>query len=42
VLYLLDVHSKSAKEDLTDGEKGETRKLVVEHSRYQQRERTDR
>jgi hypothetical protein len=29
VLYLLDVYAKSAKEDLTDAEKHEIRKLVV-------------
>ena len=29
VLYLLDVYAKSAKEDLTDAEKDEIRKLVA-------------
>jgi hypothetical protein len=29
VLYLLDVYAKSAKEDLTDAEKQEVRKLVA-------------
>lgn len=29
VLYLLDVYAKSAKEDLTDAEKHEVRKLVA-------------
>jgi len=29
VLYLLDVYTKSAKEDLTDAEKHEVRKLVA-------------
>jgi hypothetical protein len=29
VLYLLDVNAKSAKEDLTDAEKHEVRKLVA-------------
>jgi hypothetical protein len=29
VLYLLDVYAKSAKEDLTDAEKHEIRKLVA-------------
>jgi len=29
VVYLLDVYAKSAKEDLTDGEKKEIRKLIA-------------
>jgi hypothetical protein len=29
LLYLLDVYAKSAKEDLTNAEKDETRKLVT-------------
>jgi hypothetical protein len=29
VLYLLDVYAKSAKEDLTDAERHEIRKLVA-------------
>ena len=29
VLYLLDVYAKSAKEDLTDAERREIRKLVA-------------
>jgi len=29
VIYLIDVYAKSEKEDLTDGERREIRKLVV-------------
>jgi hypothetical protein len=29
VLYLLDIYAKSAKEDLSDGEKREIRKLIA-------------